>query len=281
MTGKVLDSGAPGALALILPIALAIVVLFTAWPLLLLLIVLVLGWKIWRNYQWKQWCKQVNPFFHQLIKDNQGCLTPIDLSLKANLTGRAAKRFLDKKAEEFGIHPKVYEDKGTVYYFLTPSVLGSIFEDSELPSEQNIEGLAPEKPRQSARSSSEVEEHSHESSASEIAQLVELEDSQPLPKLERETIAQEEPQQLENTSSEVKDELEEPRESTNLSLIQAELAKRLELNSSTVGRRKSDPDFPQWSQSKDPEGIAWKYLSETKMFVPVSNPPLTSGTSGS
>jgi hypothetical protein len=52
-------------------------------------------------------------------------------------------------------------------------------------------------------------------------------------------------------------------------LIQAELAKRLDLNSSTVGRRKSDPDFPEWSQSKDPEGKAWAYVPETKLFIPV------------
>ncbi|MEL7523868.1 MAG: hypothetical protein AAGJ80_19980, partial [Cyanobacteria bacterium J06553_1] len=51
------------------------------------------------------------------------------------------------------------------------------------------------------------------------------------------------------------------------SLIQAELAKRLDLNSSTVGRRKSDPDFPLWSMSKDPEGIAWKYDPDTKLYV--------------
>jgi hypothetical protein len=38
-----------------------------------------------------------------------------------------------------------------------------------------------------------------------------------------------------------------------------------------VGRRKSGPDFPEWSQSKDPEGIAWKYVSETQMFVPVDD----------
>ena len=53
------------------------------------------------------------------------------------------------------------------------------------------------------------------------------------------------------------------------SLIQAELAKRLDLNSSTVGRRKSDPDFELWSMSKDPEGIAWRYDQDTKLYVAV------------
>ncbi|MGL5803879.1 MAG: hypothetical protein ACRC11_00290, partial [Xenococcaceae cyanobacterium] len=52
-------------------------------------------------------------------------------------------------------------------------------------------------------------------------------------------------------------------------LIQSDLAKRLEINPSTIGRKKSDPDFPQWSQSRDPEGVAWQYLAETRMFSPV------------
>jgi hypothetical protein len=57
------------------------------------------------------------------------------------------------------------------------------------------------------------------------------------------------------------------------SLIQAELAKRLDVHSSTVGKRKSDPDFAEWSQSRDPEGIAWEYSSDTKEFFPVEKNP--------
>jgi hypothetical protein len=57
------------------------------------------------------------------------------------------------------------------------------------------------------------------------------------------------------------------------SLIQAELAKRLDVHSSTVGKRKSDPDFSEWSQSRDPEGMAWVYSAETKEFVPVEAKP--------
>ncbi len=276
MTGKVLDNSATGILVLILPVALAIVVLFTAWPWLLLLIALSIGWRIWQNYQWQQWCQKVNPSFQQLIKENRGCLTPIDLSLKANLTAGAAERFLEKKAEEYGAQRKVYKDKGTVYYFLTASALGSIFEDSEPPLEEESEGSAPKKTPQLASAFSELKERARQSSAIEIAQLVEIEESKPSSKLEKESSAQEEsiagkgdrellaqePEtQAERASAE--------KEATHLSLIQAELAKRLELNSSTVGRRKSDPDFPDWSRTKDPEGIAWKYLPETKMFVPL------------
>ncbi len=56
-------------------------------------------------------------------------------------------------------------------------------------------------------------------------------------------------------------------------MIQAELAKRLDVHSSTVGKRKSDPDFWEWSQSRDPEGIAWEYRSDTKEFVPLEKIP--------
>jgi hypothetical protein len=56
-------------------------------------------------------------------------------------------------------------------------------------------------------------------------------------------------------------------------LIQAELAKRLDVHSSTVGKRKSDPDFSEWSQSRDPEGIAWVYSPDTKEFLPLEKKP--------
>ena len=353
MTGKVLDSGASGALVLILPMALVIVVLLTAWPVILLLIALSIGVRIWQNHQWKQWCKQVDPFFHQLIKANQGCLTPMDLSLKTNLTGRGAKQFLDKKAEEYGAQRKE-EDRGTVYYFLTASALGSIFDDSE-PAELDE---ASEPDQLASASSIDVPQ----SSASNIAQLVELEKqtsddssqtnqdkasdkhqeaqtsspakstqqelssasvehkaSIPVEKIEsqdkstqqesqsstrvehtvpketesQDKLAHSEPQSstlVEHKASIPVEEIDPERDMTveesadlvetlaehssaessdsSLSLIQAELAKRLDLHSSTVGKRKSDSDFSEWSQSRDPEGIAWQYVPETKMFVP-------------
>jgi hypothetical protein len=68
-------------------------------------------------------------------------------------------------------------------------------------------------------------------------------------------------------------DLPEQEQNTLKTLIQAELAKRLDVHSSTVGKRKSDSDFPEWSQSRDPEGIAWIYSPETKEFLPMENPP--------
>jgi hypothetical protein len=53
------------------------------------------------------------------------------------------------------------------------------------------------------------------------------------------------------------------------SLIQIELANRLGVHSSTVYKRRYDSDFPEWSKSRDPEGIAWEYSEDTKEFYPV------------
>lgn len=217
MSGNVLERGATGLLILIIPIAFALVVLFTAWPFLLALVALGIALRIWQHYAWKKWSAQVNPFFNQLVKENQGCLTPLDLSTKANLTASAAKRYLDKKAEEYGAQRKDFKEKGTVYYFLTASALGSIFDSSE-----------------------------------------------PLGELDDEDFTEEE--LLTRATGEVKHALAEDGSLT--ALIQADLAKRLNVKDYKISRYKSNPDFGEWSQKLDPEGISWKYQPEDKMFVP-------------
>ncbi len=306
MTGKVIDSSATSPLVLILPIAVLIVLLLKAWPFLLGLFILSLTWTLWQQYHWKQWSKQVNPYFNELIKDNQGCLTAMDLSIKANLSASAAKRFLDRKAEEYGAQRQVYEDKGTVYYFLTASALGSIFEDSEPPLELKSESFTTQAPqlfeplieKESIPSQSEFAP----SPVPPIEPLTEEEQNVADRKYSidyfPEPAAEEEPSSpvSEPSTDEVDTELEPPvqqkqeqtkslneeedlwadppdnQPSTSQSLIQAELAKRLDVHSSTVGKRKSDPDFSEWSQSRDPEGIAWEYSPETKEFSPVNKP---------
>ena len=112
MTGKVLDNNATGILVLIIPIAFVIIVVYKLWPFLLLLAILIVAWRIWQNYQWQQWSMQVNPYFNDLIKQNRGCLTPVDLSLKANLSARSARIFLERKAEEYGAQRKLVKDRG-------------------------------------------------------------------------------------------------------------------------------------------------------------------------
>ncbi len=298
MTGKVIDNSANGILILLLPIAFAAIVLFEAWPYLLALLILTIIIKAWQQYKWKQWSQEVNPFFNQLIKDNQGCLTALDLAMKAQISGAAAEQYLNKKAEEFGAKRQVYEDKGTVYYFLTASALGSLFESSEPPLDRERESLTNQAPKlvDILSDSDEVSEGSElastysidpvESQGDFLTQVKqklfgdeddgnELERAYSIEKIKQEGdfltqvkkhLFSDDDEQLGENEPEVPNEIPQ-------SLIQSELAKRLDVHSSTVGKRKSDSDFGDWSKSKDPDGIAWKYSSETKEFLPLNENP--------
>jgi hypothetical protein len=53
------------------------------------------------------------------------------------------------------------------------------------------------------------------------------------------------------------------------SLIQSELAQRLGVYSSTVYKRRNDPDFSEWTRSRDPDGIAWSYSRKNREFFPL------------
>lgn len=278
MTGKAINSSATSLLVLILPFAFVVVLLFKVWPLLLALLIFGAGLRVWQQYQWKQWCKQVNPFFNQLVKDNQGCVTPLDLSMKANLAGSAAQRFLDKKAEEFGAQRRVYDDKGTVYYFLTASALGSIFEESEPPPEieENAEAellTSPAPPFEDPLAQKEPSLSETESLTKDVPEFPEpIAEKDAAVQVEQETPKPEQSESETEQHHPVEDKKVEPpngEEPSTPSLIQAELAKRLDVHSSTVGKRKSDPDFAEWSQSRDPEGIAWEYSPDTKEFMPL------------
>ena len=131
MTGQVLDRNSNGLLVLIIPMAFAIVIICQLWPVLLGLATVIISWKTWQNYQWRKWCRIVNPFFNELVRENRGYLTPMDLSLKGSLSLRSAKAYLERKSEEYGTQPQKVKDKGVVYYFPTASALGRIFDDSD------------------------------------------------------------------------------------------------------------------------------------------------------
>ena len=263
MTVKVLDNGSAGALVLLIPLAFGFVVLYALWPFLLLIAAMIVAFKMWQDYRWQKWCEEINPYFNQLIKENQGYITPVDLSLKANLTANAARTFLARKSDEYGTSPKKVADQGIVYYFPTASALGSILDNSEPEAAVNSYQLA-------AKDSNKL-------SVRGIAQLAkqeqnEADDTATDPESSSVAlITRAESPQSTAINSESETDSSTPNQATSIdagqSLIQAELAKRLDLNSSTVGRRKSDPDFPLWSMSKDPEGIAWRYDPDTKLYV--------------
>ena len=261
MTGKVLDNGSAGALVLLIPLAFSFVVLYALWPILLLIAIAIVAFKIWQDYRWQKWCAEINPYLNQLIKENKGYVTPTDLSITANLTANAAKVFLVRKSEEYGTKPQSIADKGVVYYFPTASALGSILDDSEPEAAVNSYQLA-------ARDTSKL-------SVRGIAQLAKQEQTEDIATDSESSsvalITKEESTKTTTINPQSETDSSQIEQSSSIdagqSLIQAELAKRLDLNSSTVGRRKSDPDFPIWSMSKDPEGIAWRYDPDTKLYV--------------
>ena len=264
MTGKVLDNGSAGILILIIPFAFGFVVLYQLWPFLLAFAALIVALKVWQNYRWQKWCEEINPYFNQLIKENRGYLTPVDLSVKANLTAGDAKTFLTRKSDEYGTMPQNVKNKGFVYYFPTASALGSIFDDSEPePAINSYQIAGKDANKLSVRGIAQIakqEQSAPAESPSSVAQLTKEESISSTATIEPEIEAED------NSFSDVAEDFSID---VRHSLIQAELAKRLDLNTSTVGRRKSDPDFEEWSQSKDPEGIAWRYEEESKMFIAV------------
>jgi hypothetical protein len=235
MSEKTIESYGKGFLVLLLPISFLIIFLVATWKIWLAGFLLVLFFNVWQYYRWQKWCLEVNPLFNQLVRENQGKITPIDLAIKGNFSGDKAKRYLLAKAKEFGASTLGSEDEAKVFYFMTASALGSILDSSEPPKELSSKiptGVLP---------------------------LFNL----PEPKQEQE---QETELPLHITDEEVKQPL--AKQLVFGSLIQSELAKRLNVYSSTVYKRREDPDFPQWSKSKDPDGIAWTYSRKTKEFFP-------------
>lgn len=248
MAERDIDNNATGVLILIIPIAFAIIILFKAWPFLLSLVLLSSIWSLWQRYQLQQLSRQLNPVFHQLILENQGCVTALDLAMKANLSGRSAQRFLDAKAEEFAAQKHTYEDKGTVYYFITANTLGKIFEASDDDDDSN--------------------NTQYLSQAKELFFPVVTE-----PETTNKT-----PEFLDDDEEIDEDYLPEsdyPKEAIPQthplfqSLIQSELARRLRVHSSTVMKRRDSPNFSEWSRRRDPEGVAWEYSPDTREFFPV------------
>lgn len=231
MAGKTINSSASGFLVVLLPLAFAIAFLFVAWPVVLALVLVGICLRLWQNYQWQKWSQQVNPFFHQLIQETQGRVTALDLAMKANLSGAAAQRYLDTKAQEFGASALDYQDKGKVYYFITANTLGSIFDDSE-PSRQSYVNDAPEA----------VAPARKEQQPQELADDEEFEEPENEP-------------------------TDEQRASK--ALIQSELARRLDVHSSTIYKRRSEPYFADWSQGRDPEGISWRFEPDNMLFFPI------------
>ena len=250
MSEKTIESYGKGFLVLILPISVGIIFFVNTWRIWIVLAALLIGLKLFQSYRWQQWCTKVNPTFHQLVESNQGRITPMDLAIKGNFPGAKAKRYLDTKAGEFGARIIKIEDGNQVYHFITAKTLGSLLDSSE-PEPEEV--LTPA--LMSATSMPILTAPEPQLEASHIANVTD------------ETISEEVHTEPEHLTNEEKKPLE--KQLLFGSLIQSELAKRLGVYSSTVFKRRNDPQFSEWSRNRDPDGIAWTYSKETKEFFPV------------
>ncbi len=286
---------ATGCLLILLPAALAMSALFVAWPLILGVTLLIAGGNIWQGYEWSKTTQSIDPVFQQLIVQNRGEITPIDLSLKANVSGNVSKRYLAVKANEFGTGSRQHPDRGQIYYFVSVSTLGSIFDDSErevpeimpatnpvvafptvtAPTESTPEVLSPSGSTPVANSAIssppiglDVMPQSAPPAvtvaANELSNLRQLLDEPSSPttapasaEVEQLTVA--------NTPT------APPTDRPLVTMIQSELAKRLDVHSSTVYKRRSEADFTDWTRNRDPEGVAWGYAEATKEYYRVDS----------
>ncbi len=238
-----MENDAKSILILILPFALLVTVVIAAWPLIVLAIALAIAWKLWQEYQWQQLSMAINPDFRRLVEIHQGKVTVADLALKTGLSGSSARWFLSRKAKEYGAQAVSYQNRGIVYYFLTAGALGNMFDMSDPDFDLDEDFIETDQPS---------------ASPSDIAQLLDIED---------ETDA-DLPTSFANVSALTNMEDVEASTDTNQKLIQADLAKRLDVHPSTLRKRRREQDFAQWSQSRDPDGIAWQYDPEDRQFFP-------------
>ncbi len=320
---------ATGCLLVLIPAALTMSALFVAWPVILGVTLLIAGGNIWQSYEWSKTARSIDPVFQQSIVQYRGEITPLDLAVKANISGNVANRYLAAKANEFGTSSRQHPDRGQVYYFVSISTLGSILDDSEaetpelmpaanpvvavpypsVPAElatpgnvtaeslpsmaasaaspQLFEPAAPAVTRDPIASPPVIVESTpsiatnpapavtHEpissppvvaESTSPIAEAAAPAET-PAPMSLPQVLAQSEPQELEQSSMAPESPL--PAQTPVVTILQSDLAKRLDVHSSTVYKRRSEPNFTDWTRNRDPDGTGWGYSVATKEYYRV------------
>jgi hypothetical protein len=304
---------ATGCLLVLIPAALTMSALFVAWPVILGVTLLIAGGNIWQGHEWSKIARSIDPIFQQSIVQYRGEISPLDLSLNANVSGAVAHRYLAARAAEFGTGSRQHPDRGQVYYFVSVSTLGSIFDDSELPEimpatnpvvafqslataipipveESLTTGITPSvsipatssQPIPSAAAIPQVAEPSTKTEIkSELSNLQRLFDEQPpptttSPNLELEqlpiaTAPTTPPVAVEQVPTIATAPIAPPVNSPVVTIIQSELAKRLDVHSSTIYKRRSEPNFTDWTRNRDPDGIAWGYTESTKEYYRVDS----------
>ncbi|MGK7922152.1 MAG: hypothetical protein AB4080_19315 [Trichodesmium sp.] len=200
-----------------------------------------LTWTIKRyQEQQKQQQDYLNVIFYQFIQENQGHITALDLAIKSQLSGKVVQEFLDQRAKEFGAELEITEQGGLLYYFPTAVSLISNQVNEEL-------GIT----------------------ANQIFKNDTLSVSEQIIEKDNQTLGKHS-QVNSHLNLEQEDEVNY-NQIISLSLTQKELADRLNVHSSTISKRKTKPDFGQWSSQKDPELISWRYIKEQAIFLPITD----------
>ncbi|AFZ04214.1 hypothetical protein [Calothrix sp. PCC 6303] len=255
MSEKTIEGNGKAFLLLILPVSFLAIFLASTWRVWLGVFLLILGFNFWQRYQWRQWCLGVNPTFHQLIQKNQGSITPMDLAAVGNFSGDRAKYYLNTKANEFGANIRTTNDGNQTYYFMNATILGGILDSSEPQLELPAASVKSRMPLLTPPAkTTKVVEAKPELVTDVEDDSVEVVDTTE----EGETLLP-----MHHSESTLAEQL------VFGSLIQSELAKRLNVYSSTVFKRRDDADFPEWSKNRDPDGVSWRYDRKTREFFPV------------
>lgn len=292
---------ATGCLLILVPAALTMSTLFVAWPIILGVTLLIAGGNLWQNNQWSKTARSIDPVFQQLIVKNRGEITPLDLSIDAKVSGNVSNRYLAAKAVEFGTGSRQHPERGQVYYFVSINTLGSIFDDSELATSSLMPATTPVIAAPADRTEVVSQSGSIPSVATPLASSLSIpsvpisEPDAPTPPTETaessdlsqsfdeastSTIT---PVSKEVTPSPVAEvpttdaanlpvtaaQTAPPANSPLVKIIQSELAKRLDVHSSTIYKRRSEPNFTDWTRNRDPDGLAWGYLEDTKEYYRV------------
>jgi hypothetical protein len=284
---------ATGCLLVLIPAALTMSALFVAWPVILGVTLLIAGGNVWQSYEWSKTAQSIDPVFQQLVVQNRGEISPIDLSLRANISGKVSQRYLAIRADEFGTGSRQHPDRGQVYYFISIGTLGSILDDSE--REVELPAIAPATtsvavfpvvatpiaaiPEEIVPTVTIPPTAKAIPIATEIAQPISpppislpLEPSAGLSNLRQ--LFDEEPAPI-TTPVTVEAAVPEPvaeippqslPDTPVVTIIQSELAKRLDVHSSTIYKRRSEPDFTDWTRNRDPDGLAWGYAEAAKEY---------------
>ncbi|GGA08331.1 hypothetical protein [Okeania sp. KiyG1] len=58
----------------------------------------------------------MNIIFYQLIQENNGYITALDLAINSQLSGKIVQEFLDEQAKEFGAELEITQEG--VYYII-------------------------------------------------------------------------------------------------------------------------------------------------------------------